>query len=239
MNNTEPHDFSVLEQNINYTFRNKSLLEMAMTHSSRSNELHSKYPKLKTECNERLEFFGDSILSLVVSEYLYKSYPELPEGDLSKIRAGTVCEKTLARFAHAIDLGNSLLLGHGEERTNGRERPSILSDAFEALLAAMYLDGGIDAVKAFLRPVVIPEIKQIIQSGNIKDFKTSLQQIVQQEHGEILEYKLVAETGPAHCKTFEVEACLNSNVIGRGKGQSKREAEQNAAKEALQLFGQA
>ena len=226
-----------LEKNIGYTFKDKQLLIKAMSHSSFSNELKSK--NIKSECNERLEFLGDSILSINVSEYLYNNYPELPEGELSKVRAGTVCEKALAKFAKSISLGSFLLLGHGEEITNGRERPSILADAFEALLAAMYIDGGNEPVKSFLLPFASKEIKEIIQRGNTKDYKSMLQQFVQQEHGDILQYKLVNESGPAHDRVFETEAYLNNNVIGKGIGKSKRESEQNAAKEALSLFGQA
>ncbi|MBE6718183.1 MAG: ribonuclease III [Ruminococcaceae bacterium] len=226
-----------LEEKLNYTFKDKQLLFKALSHSSFSNELKSK--NVKSECNERLEFFGDSILSLTVSEYLYTNYPDLPEGELSKVRAGTVCEKALSKFAKQIELGKYLFLGHGEEITNGRERPSLLADAFEALLAAMYIDGGIEPVKTFVLPFATEEIKQMLLRGNTKDYKSMLQQFVQQEQGDVLEYKLVKETGPAHERIFETEAYLNNNVIGRGSGRSKRESEQNAAKEALSLFGQA
>lgn len=227
----------VLEKSLKYTFKDKQILIKALSHSSFSNELKSK--NIKSECNERLEFFGDSILSLIVSEYLYTNYPDLPEGELSKVRAGTVCEKALAKFAKEISLGDYLFLGHGEEITNGRERASILADAFEALLAAMYIDGGIEPIKSFLLPFTTEEIKEIIARGNTKDYKSMLQQFVQQEHGDVLEYKLVNESGPAHDRIFETNAYLNNNVIGKGVGKSKRESEQNAAKEALALFGQA
>ncbi len=226
-----------LENSLKYTFKDKQLLVKALTHSSFSNELKSK--NVKAECNERLEFFGDSILSLTVSEYLYTNYPDLPEGELSKVRAGTVCEKALAKFAKEIELGKYLFMGHGEELTNGRERPSILADAFEAVLGAMYIDGGISCVKTFLLPFATDEIKQILIRGNTKDYKSMLQQFIQQEQGDVLEYKLVNESGPAHDRVFETEAYLNNNVIGKGIGKSKRESEQNAAKEALALFGQA
>ncbi|MBQ6701524.1 MAG: ribonuclease III [Clostridia bacterium] len=226
-----------LEKKLNYTFKDKPILIKALSHSSFSNELKSK--NVKAECNERLEFFGDSVLSLTVSEYLYTNYPNLPEGELSKVRAGTVCEKALAKFANEIELGKYLFLGHGEELSHGRERASILADAFEAVLAAMYIDGGIEPVKAFLLPFATEEIKQIVARGNTKDYKSMLQQFVQQEQGDILEYKLVNESGPAHDRVFETEAYLNNNVIGKGIGKSKRESEQNAAKEALSLFGQA
>lgn len=240
----EMHSFSVdtdrldqLEKSLKYTFKEKSLLIKALSHSSYVNELKSK--NIKAECNERLEFFGDSVLSLVVSEYLYTNYPTLPEGELSKVRAGTVCEKALSKFAKEIRLGDHLLLGHGEELGHGRERASILADAFEAVLAAMFIDGGIAPIKEFLLPFATSEIKQILERGNTKDYKSMLQQFVQQEQGDILEYKLVKESGPAHERVFETEARLNGNLIGRGAGKSKRESEQNAAKEALTLFGQA
>ncbi len=226
-----------LESKLKYNFKDKQLLIKALSHSSFANELKSK--NIKVEYNERLEFFGDSVLSLTVSEYLYTSYPDLTEGELSKVRAGTVCEKALAKFAREIDLGKYLFLGHGEEITHGRERASILADAFEAILAAMFIDGGIEPVKSFLLPFATEEIRQIIARGNTKDYKSMLQQFVQQEQGDVLEYKLVKESGPAHERIFETEASLNNNVIGKGSGKSKRESEQNAAKEALALFGQA
>ncbi len=225
-----------LETALGYTYKNIDLLVNALSHSSFSNELRGK--NIKASCNERLEFFGDSVLSLIVSEYLYTSFPDLPEGELSKVRAGTVCEKALAKFSNELGLGKYLFLGHGEDMTNGREKPAILADAFEALLASMYIDGGISQVKEFLMPFVTKEIDQILKQGNTKDYKTMLQQFIQQEHGEVLEYKLVGESGPAHARIFECEACLNSNVIGKGIGKSKREAEQSAAREALALFGQ-
>ncbi len=233
---TLPKALTGLEQKIGHTFKDIGILERAVTHSSFSNEMKSKGEAVK--CNERLEFLGDSVLSIVVSEYLFLHYPDLPEGDLSRIRAGAVCEKTLAGFSRALDLGSYLRLGHGEEITNGRSRASILADAFEALLAAIYLDGGIETVKPFLMPYVTEEIGRIVSSGSTRDYKTLLQQIVQQEQGEILEYITTKEYGPAHKKTFEVEARLNSNVIGHGIGGTKRAAEQMAAKEALVLFGE-
>lgn len=232
----ESMDTAGLEKTVGYTFRDSGVLREALTHSSYSNEMRSHGFALP--CNERMEFLGDSVLSAITSDYLFRSYPALPEGDLSRIRAGTVCEKALSKFAKAIRLGDYLLLGHGEEMTQGRTRPSILADAFEALLAAMYLDGGYEPVKAFLMPYICPEIDAMVRSGSFRDYKTMLQQIVQQEQGEKLEYIVTGESGPAHDKVFEVEAHLNSNVIGHGSGHSKREAEQMAAREALTLFGE-
>lgn len=224
-----------LQNTLGYRFQNPALLTNALCHSSYANEATSKGEDTKS--NERLEFLGDSVLSLVVSRYLFETYPMLPEGDLSKIRAQTVCEKTLAIFARKITLGDYLLLGHGESQNKGNERDSILSDAFEALLAALYLDGGLETVQAFLLPFATEQITEIVKSHHTTDYKTMLQQIVQQENGEILDYCIISETGPAHKRSFEVEARLNSNVIGKGIGSSKREAEQNAAKEALSYFG--
>lgn len=229
-------EISGLEAAIGYKFKDTDIIREALTHSSYSNEVRAH--DIIMPCNERMEFLGDSVLSIVTSELLFKEHPELPEGDLSKIRAGTVCEKALSKFAKTINLGKYLLLGRGEDMTQGRTRPSVLADAFEALLAAIYLDSGIDEVKRFLLPFVSAEIKNIIDSGSFRDYKTLLQQIVQQERGEILEYVVVGESGPAHLRTFEVEAHLNSNVIGKGTGHSKREAEQQAAREALKLFGE-
>lgn len=227
-----------LERAIGYTFKNKGLLKEALTHSSYSNECRSK--GVTAVCNERLEFLGDSVLSIVTSRYLFENMSDRQEGDMTKIRAAVVCEKALSKFARAVGLGSFMYLGHGEEMNKGRERASILADAFEALLAAIYLDSGhsFEAVEKFLLPHIIGEIDSIGKSGVFVDYKTALQQIVQQVEGEKLEYVLIGETGPDHNKIFEVEARLNSNVIGRGKAHSKREAEQKAAREALGLFGE-
>lgn len=227
-----------LEDRIGYKFKNKEIINTALTHSSYSNELRFKGKKY--ECNERLEFLGDSVLSTAVSEYLFSKYIENQEGDLSKIRASVVCEKALAKYSAEIGLGNYLYLGHGEEINNGRHRASITADAFEALLAAMYLDSGYDmsVIRAFVLDFIEREIEFISENSTFIDYKTMLQQIVQQSEGEKLEYVLVGESGPAHEKTFETEARLNGNVIGRGTGGSKRSSEQSAAKEALKLFGE-
>ncbi len=232
-----PLEISGLEKKLGYSFRDDKLLKLALTHSSYANEWKSKDER--PECNERLEFFGDSILSLVVSEYLYHRFVSNQEGDLTKIRASVVCEKALAKYGAKIALGNYLYLGRGEEINNGRTRASIVSDAFEAVLGAMYIDSGnIEVVRDFLLPLVKEEIDSIKASASFVDYKTLLQQIVQQVDGEVLEYVLVGESGPDHNKTFQMEARLNSNVIGRGAAHSKREAEQAAAKEALTLFGE-
>lgn len=225
-------NYEELQNTIGYTFKNISFLKQALIHKSYTNESGSKHPNI--DCNERLEFLGDSVLSLVVSSYLYQKFPMLPEGDLSRIRSCTVSEEPLAGFAAQISLGNYLRLGKGEEKSNGKSKPSITSSAFEALIAAIYLDGGIDSARNFILRFAIPHIDKI---EHIIDPKTALQQVVQQDSDAVLEYILVAEEGPAHCRYFTIEARLNGNVVGKGKGRSKREAEQTAAKEALRLFG--
>ena len=228
-------DIEALEKAIGYTFSDKDILKEALTHSSYAHELRAK--KVESQCNERLEFLGDSVLSLVTSEYLFKKYGSSPEGDLTHIRAALVQSHSLAEYARNIGLGDYLFLGNGEEKN--RNRQSILEDAFEALLAAIYLDGkenGLDAVRAFLVPI----ISETIDKGqNIlhTDAKTELQQLTQISDGATPTYAVIGEKGPDHAKIFEVEVRLNSNVIGHGTGRSKREAEQNAAREALKLFG--
>lgn len=239
-NSNFPLGADELEKRIGYTFEDKSLLMTALTHSSYSNEAKSKHIG-DVECNERLEFLGDSVLSIIVSKYLFLHYDSFPEGELTKLRAGVVCEKSLGELASTIGLGDFLLLGKGEELNGGRTRISILADAFEALLGAIFLDSGeLGEEKAgeFLMPLILVELNKVTKHGAMKDYKTLLQQIVQQADGEKLEYVLTGESGPAHMKTFTVEAHLNSNVIGHGVGKSKRAAEQAAAKEALTYFGE-
>ncbi len=231
-----PLELSGLEKCLGYKFKNIDLLRTATTHSSYVNEVKTKGEA--PECNERLEFLGDSVLSIIVSRYLFAEYKDIQEGDLTKIRASVVCEKALAKYSREIGLGNYLLLGKGEDHNKGRERASIIADAFEAVLGAFYLDTNFDSepIAKFLMPFVKKEIEFIRSSASFVDYKTTLQQIVQQANGERLEYVLVAERGPDHSKTFTVEARLNSNVIGSGEGASKREAEQMAAKKALEIF---
>ena len=230
-----PFGVDSLEGKIGYDFKDKMLLMRALTHSSYSNESGARNHHLL--CNERLEFLGDSVLSLITSRYLYENFPDCPEGELTRMRAELVCERALSSYAVKLGLGEYILLGIGEEKNNGRERKSILADAFEALLAAMYTDSqNIGIVKKFLLPYIKNEINSIGKTGFSADAKTMLQQFVQQAEGDFLEYVTVGESGPDHMKQFSVEARLNSNVIGRGVGKSKREAEQNAAREALKLF---
>ncbi len=233
----EPYGKDSLEGKIGYEFKNRKLLEQALTHSSYSNESGLKNHHLL--CNERLEFLGDSILSLITSRYIYEKFSQYPEGDLTRMRADMVCEKALSGYSESISLGDYLLLGVGEEKNNGRHRKSILADAFEALLAAIYLDAGecgMETAQTFLLPFIEKEIGNHVNTGFCADAKTLLQQFVQQAEGDFLEYVTVSTSGPDHMKVFCVEARMNSNVIGRGEGHSKREAEQNAAKEALKLF---
>lgn len=221
-----------LQNKIGYHFKNKALLQEALTHSSYANEHKSQHIKY----NERLEFLGDAVLSIVVSDYIFKNCPELPEGELTKLRASLVCEKSLFGFAKEIQLGKYLSLSKGERHNGGAARPSILSDAFEALIAAIYIDGGMEAAAKHILNFVVPAIKNS-KKKPVNDYKTTLQEIIQKNPGELLEYVLVGESGPDHNKHFVVEVLLNSNVIGKGGGRSKKEAEQQAAKEALELMG--
>ena len=220
-----------LEEKIGYTFRNPQLLEQALTHSSYANE-----GKKHGHNNERLEFLGDSVLSVIVARHLFLTYKDLPEGELTKLRASLVCEKALDVFAGQIGLGKYLRLGKGEELTGGRERPSILADAFEALLAAIYIDGGYEAAQTFVLGF-IPRNLDVRRKNKLSDYKTALQEIIQQNREERIEYVLVDEHGPDHAKVFTAEVLLNTNVIGQGTGSSKKQAEQNAAHEALKLMG--
>ena len=216
------------ENLIGYSFKDKTLLLKALSHSSFANEKHS--PK---DSNERLEFLGDSVLGFITAEYYYKNFT-LPEGELTRLRAATVCEKALYEFSKEIELSRFLFLGKGEDLTGGRSRASINSDAFEAVIAAIYLDGGIEEAKRFVLRFVEKHAKT---QGSFKDYKTKLQEVIQKNPEELLEYVLVGEEGPDHNKTFAVEVHLNSNVIGRGIGKSKKNAEQEAAREALALMG--
>lgn len=219
-----------LQDTIGYKFHNLVFLEVALTHSSYANEV-----KHQLKYNERQEFLGDAVLSIIVSDYLFNNYT-VPEGELTKLRAAIVCEKSLDVMANKIHLGEYLRLGRGEEMTGGRTRPSIIADAFEALIAAIYLDSGIESARTFVLPFVT-EMLEHEDSLFFKDYKTILQEIIQQNPEEKLVYKLVGEKGPDHDKRFVVDVMLNSNVIGKGEGRSKKNAEQMAAKEALELMG--
>ncbi len=222
-------NFSEFEEVIGYKFSDISLLQTALTHSSYANE-----KQLSRECNERLEFLGDSVLGVITAEYFYHNHNNLPEGEMTKRRAASACEKSLYGFAKEINLGKYILLGRGEEHTGGRNRASILADAFEAVIAAIYLDGGLENARKFVLDFVK---KAASQQMSFVDYKTELQEIIQKNPDEHLSYVLVGESGPDHDKRFEVEVNLNSNVIGYGKGRSKKIAEQQAAKQALELMG--
>ena len=213
-----------LEERIGYTFRDRGLLENALTHSSYANEHRAK----KMPSNERLEFLGDSILGLVVADHLYRTRPDLPEGDLTRIRAALVCEASLVEVAKGLDLGSYLKLGRGEESGGGRQRPSIQADAVEAMLAAVYLDGGIGEARRLIHTLIIDQEQERTAAG--RDYKTAIQELVQRTSGQVLAYHLIGETGPDHAKTFEMEVLLNGAAIGSGFGRSKKEAEQAAAK---------
>jgi len=218
-----------LEKTIGYTFKNTSLLELALTHSSASNERG----KGRLGCNERLEFLGDSILGYFTAEYLFGTYPDKPEGEMTKIRAELVCEQSLARVAEKLGLGDYLRLGRGEELGGGRTRPSITADAVEAVLAAIYLDGGAEAAKKFVYGFILTEAARAAKEGS-HDYKTLLQELVQRGGAESPVYRMAGESGPDHNKTFTFTVAINGQVVGEGSGRSKKEAEQMAARMALE-----
>ncbi len=216
-----------LEEAIGYRFHNLSLLQNALTHSSYANERwHNSLLS-----NERLEFLGDSVLGMLVAEYLFRNFPNRPEGELTRMRADMVCETTLAAAANRIGLGDYLLLGHGEEQGGGRSRDSILADAVESVIAACFLDGGLDAALNFIRQFILVEVP-VTKLHNV-DYKTQLQELVQQKKNQALSYALVDESGPDHDKRFDVEVSLNGTVVGKGSGSSKKRAEQDAARAAI------
>ena len=213
-----------LEKAIGYQFRNITLLQNALSHSSYANERW--HDSLKS--NERLEFLGDSVLGMVVAEHLYRTFPNRPEGELTRMRADMVCEKTLASVANGLGLGKHLLLGKGEEQGGGRSRDSILADAVESVIAACYLDGGMTAAVQFIQKFILVNVP--VTKLHNADYKTALQELVQQKKNQVLAYKLVGESGPDHDKEFRVELTLNGEVVGMGIGSSKKRAEQAAAK---------
>ena len=219
-----------LENAIGYRFKNISLLQNALSHSSYANERW--HDSLKS--NERLEFLGDSILGMVTAEYLYRNFPDRPEGDLTRMRADMVCERALAQVADRIGLGEHLLLGHGEETGGGRTRHSILADAVESVIAACFLDGGMEPARSFINTFVLTEVP--VKKLRNTDYKTGLQELVQQKKNQVLSYSLVGESGPDHDKQFLVEVSLNGRVVGRGQGTSKKRAEQDAARAAMEAL---
>ena len=219
-----------LEKKLGYTFRNKTLLSEALNHSSYANEHRSQ----GMESNERLEFLGDSVLGFVTAEFLFLRHPDLPEGDLTRIRAALVCEESLHEVAQSLGLGDHLKLGRGEEAGGGRTRPSILADATEAVFAAVYLDGGIEAASALIHRVLLDCQREEVVEEKRKDYKTALQELVQRQPDQELVYRMAGESGPDHNKTFLAEVLLNGAVVGTGEGHSKKEAEQSAARAALE-----
>lgn len=219
-----------LEKKLGYTFRNKALLSEALNHSSYANEHRGQ----GLESNERLEFLGDSVLGFVTAEFLFLRHPDLPEGDLTRIRAALVCEESLHEVAQGLGLGDHLKLGRGEEAGGGRTRASILADATEAVFAAVYLDGGIEAASALIHRVLLDCQREEVVEEKRKDYKTALQELVQRQPDQELVYRMAGESGPDHNKTFLAEVLLNGAVVGTGEGHSKKEAEQSAARAALE-----
>ena len=217
-----------LEQKLGYSFRDRSLLENALRHSSYANESRDR----SVSSNERLEFLGDSVLGFVTAKYLYKHFPDLPEGRMTKVRAELVCENALHKVALELELGKHMRLGKGEENTGGRSRPSILADAVEATIAAMFLDGGMDVAEKFILGHVLVGLDKGLPQRTT-DNKTALQELVQQKSGQVLEYAVTGESGPDHCKVFTVTVSLNGAAVGSGSGRTKKEAEQAAAGDAL------
>lgn len=217
-----------LEEAIGYHFHSISLLQNALTHSSYANERWHN----SLQSNERLEFLGDSILGMMVAEYLFRTFPDRPEGELTRMRADMVCEQTLASVANSLNLGDHLLLGHGEEQGGGRTRNSILADAVESVIAACFLDGGTTAALQFIQRFILVKVP-VSQLHNV-DYKTKLQELVQQKRNQVLNYVLEGQTGPDHNKQFEVAVTLNNAVVGRGVGTSKKRAEQDAARAAIE-----
>lgn len=221
-----------LEARIGYTFHDRRLLQNALMHSSYANENRAR----GCTSNERLEFLGDSVLGMVTAMRLYRLYPDMPEGKLSRLRAELVCEQSLHAVALELGLGSYIRLGHGEARNGGRERPSILADAVEAIIAAIYLDGGLESAQRFILDHILTGLAEG-QMHHVADYKTDLQERVQRKPGQTLEYTLLSESGPDHNKSFTMNVLLNGSEIGRGTGRTKKEAEQSAAKSALERMG--
>ncbi|MBE6965746.1 MAG: ribonuclease III [Oscillospiraceae bacterium] len=231
MSKPSQKNYSRFQNEIGYKFKNIALLERALTHSSYANENRAA----GVLDNERFEFLGDSILGMNTALYLFNKYPDEPEGELTKMRSSLVCTGALCDRAKAISLGDELRLGHGEESGGGRERPSILADAFEAVIGAIYLDSGEESARSFIKKFVFDAEKG--GEWSVTDYKTTLQEIVQKNRGEMLSYHVIESNGPDHERSFTVEVMINSNHIGTGHGHSKKEAEQMAAREALKLMG--
>jgi len=215
-----------LEKRIGYTFQDPSLLTHALTHSSHANENKGE------TSNERLEFLGDSVLGMVVADYLYRGHPDMPEGELTRTRAALVCEESLVEVAARWQLGDFLRLGRGEDAGGGRRRPSIQADAVEAVIAAVYLDGGIGSARKLITRFILTDNRREAE-GATRDYKTALQELIQRRPGRSISYRLVSETGPDHCRAFVMEVSVDDKAVGQGEGHSKKEAEQMAAKAAI------
>lgn len=216
-----------LEAKLGYTFQNEALLRHALTHSSYANEHRNE----GLTSNERLEFLGDSVLGMVVADHLYHTHPDMPEGELTRTRAALVCEGSLYDIAKDLNLGDYLRLGKGEDAGGGRRRPSILADAVESLLAAVYLDGGIEPARKIIQMLILDrEVERAVD----RDYKTALQELVQRKPGNAITYQLVRESGPDHCRLFEMEVSIGGIPAGQGEGRTKKEAEQMAAKAAIE-----
>ena len=222
-----------LEKRLGHGFHDRALLETALTHRSYANENRAQ----GIVCNERLEFLGDSVLGVTVADFLYRRYALMPEGRMTRLRSELVCEQSLYQVALKLELGRFLRLGKGEEHNGGRNRPSILSDAVEALIAALYLDGGMSAAAEFIHRCLLSELGAV-EPEYFTDYKTALQELVQRQSGQILSYELVGEQGPDHDKVFTVRVLLNGETVGRGEGRTKKEAEQSAAQNALGVLQQ-
>jgi len=222
-------DTATLESSLGYKFKKKSFLKEALTHKSYAHEKHKDRPSF----NERMEFLGDSVLELVISEYLFNTYPEYTEADLSRIKSYTVQESTLAEIAKNLNIGTHLLLGKGEEMTGGRNKPSLLADAFEAIIAAVYLDGGYKKVREFIHGHLVQKIEELSDRTIILDFKTKLQEVAQALFGVLPLYVIHKEEGPEHKKTFDVKVFIEDQYFGLGTGKTKKAAAQKAAEAAL------
>ncbi|MDR1364422.1 MAG: ribonuclease III [Oscillospiraceae bacterium] len=217
------------EEKLGYKFKDNKLLRIALTHSSFTNEFGTN-----SKNYERLEFLGDSVLSLIVSEYIFFKFPKMLEGELTRLRSSLVCEKTLKIFATDIDIGNFLFLSRGEERSGGRQRSSILADVFEAVIAAIFIDGGLEPVKKIVLKFIEQQLENLNNSA--RDYKTEIQELVQAKGEHVINYVVLSESGPDHDKEFTIELKIDGNTVGIGKAKSKKEAEKSAAKEALKLY---
>jgi ribonuclease III len=233
MNLERRKQLAEFQEILSISFDSLVVLNIALTHSSYAHQHNLKY----NDHNERLEFLGDSVLSLIVSEYLYKKYRNKQEGKLSRIRAGVVCESSLASVARNLFINKFIMIGKGEELSGGREKDSLLADACEAVIAAVYLEKGLEEARKFVLEHLVEKIEVIVKDHNYNDYKSKLQEYVQKNLLSAIEYRVIEETGPAHDKTFQIEVYLDNKCFGRGLGKSKKEAEQKSAREALRMLG--